>query len=148
MTHYDRTFIAIDYGSRRIGLAKSDPMGMIASALTTLEVSSDADALKRLEQVIGEYEPNALVIGYPLLQSGDKSAKCLEIDGFVEGLKKIFSGPIHRVDEQYTSQEAADIIHAHGKKVGQDKRRLDRLAAVVILQRFLDELPPQTDSGV
>lgn len=148
MTHYDRTFIAIDYGSRRIGLAKSDPMGMIASSLTTLEVSSDADALKRLEQVISEYEPNALVIGYPLLQSGDKSAKCLEIDGFVERLKKIFSGPIHRVDEQYTSQEAADIIHAHGKKVGQDKRRLDRLAAVVILQRFLDELPPQADSGV
>ena len=148
MTHYDRTFIAIDYGSRRIGLAKSDPMGMIASALTTLEVSSDSEALKQLEQIIGEYEPNALVIGYPLLQSGDKSAKCLEIDGFIEHLKKIFPGPIHRVDEQYTSQEAADIIHAHGKKVGQDKRRLDRLAAVVILQRFLDELPPQADSGV
>jgi putative Holliday junction resolvase len=81
------------------------------------------------------------VIGYPLLASGDRSDLCVEIDRFVEKLAGIYSGPIYKVDERYSSVEAADIIHAHGKKVGQDKKRLDRLAAVIILQRFLDERP-------
>jgi len=64
----------------------------------------------------------------------------VEIDAFIEKLKTVYEGPIHRLDERYSSVEAAGIIHAHGKKTGQDKRRLDRLAAVIILQRFLDEL--------
>lgn len=136
-----RTFIAIDYGERRIGLAKSDPMGIIASALITLEVKSSADALKQIAVVIEEYVPDGLVIGYPLLASGDKSDKCLEIDRFVEKLRTIFNGPIHKVDERHSSQDAVKIIQAHGKKSGQDKRRIDRLAAVIILQRFLDETP-------
>ncbi|MEW6413316.1 MAG: Holliday junction resolvase RuvX [Candidatus Zixiibacteriota bacterium] len=144
---YNRTFIAIDYGSRRIGLAKSDPTGTIASALTTLEVKSDKHALESLRTVIEEYGPNGIVIGYPLLKSGDKSEKCLEIDRFIEKLKAFYSGPIEKVDEQYSSQEAATIIHAHGKKTGQDKKRIDRLAAVIILQRYLDEHPPKAQQG-
>ena len=68
---YDKTFIAIDYGERRIGVAKSDPMGIIASALTTLEVKSHTDALEKVKEIIDEYQPNGLVIGYPLLKSGE-----------------------------------------------------------------------------
>lgn len=138
---YNRTFLGIDYGTRRIGLAKSDPTGTISSSLMTLEVKSPKEALEKLRSVIAEYTPDGLVIGYPLHLSGDKSPKCVEIDAFIERLKKIYEGPIHRVDERYSSVEAAGIIHAHGKKTGQDKKRLDRLAAVIILQRFLDELP-------
>lgn len=138
---YNRTFIAIDYGSRRIGLAKSDPSGTIASALSTIEVRSVKEALTRLTEIIAEYSPHRLVIGYPLLASGDKSDKCREIDRFVERLRRIFPGPIELVDERYSSKEAAAVIHAHGKKTGQDKKRIDRLAAVIILQRYLDENP-------
>ena len=139
MTQYNRTFIAVDYGERRIGLAKSDPTGMIASALITLEVKSQKDALSQLMSIIEEYEPDGLVFGYPLLQSGDKSDKCNEIDRFIDKLKKQFERPIYKVDESYTSQQAADIIHAHGKRTGKDKKRIDRLAAVIILERFLEE---------
>jgi putative Holliday junction resolvase len=135
----DKTRLGIDYGERRIGIAKCDPMGIIASALTTLEVRSQKQALEKLQELIEEYQPVGLVIGYPLLASGDKSDKCLTIDRFVAKLERIFSGPIDRVDERYSSVEAAAIIHAHGKKVGQDKRRIDRLAAVIILQRYMDE---------
>ena len=135
----DRTFLAIDYGERRIGLAKSDPTGTIASSLDTLEVKSIKDALARLTVAIEKYEPNGLVIGYPLHSSGEKSKKCLQVDRFAEKLAAVYNGPIHKVDERYSTTEAVDIIHAHGKKVGQDKKRLDRLAAVIILQRFLDE---------
>ncbi len=143
----DSTFIGIDYGTRRIGVAKSDPTGLIASALTTLEVTSVSDALKKLSEIIGEYGPKALIVGYPLSMSGEKSRKSLEVDRFVERLAQVYSGPIHKVDERLSSVEATRIIHAHGKKVGQDKKRIDRLAAVIILQRFLDGLPRESECG-
>ena len=142
MGSYDRTFLGIDYGERRIGLAKSDPTGMIASALTTLEVTGDRDAVSKIGGVIEEYQPNGLVIGYPLSMSGEKSHKCEQVDRFVERLGSIFTGPIHKVDERLSSVEATRTIHAHGQKTGKDKKRIDRLAAVLILQRFLDSLPP------
>ncbi|MCK4461221.1 MAG: Holliday junction resolvase RuvX [candidate division Zixibacteria bacterium] len=135
------TYLAIDYGRRRIGLAKSDPTGLIASALTTLEVKSQRDALEQIGRFISDINPDGIVVGYPLMPSGDKSDKCREVDRFVEELQSVYEGPIHKVDERYSTVEAADVIHAHGKKVGQDKKRLDRLAAVIILQRFLDERP-------
>ena len=135
----DRTCLAIDYGERRIGLARSDPTGTIASSLDTLEVRSIKDALARLADVIAEHRPDCVVIGYPLHSSGEKSDKCRQIDRFADKLAAIYNGPIYKVDERYSTEEAVDIIHAHGKKVGQDKKRLDRLAAVIILQRFLDE---------
>lgn len=141
MTGYNRTFLGIDFGERRIGLAKSDPTGLIASALITLNVKSVGESLAKIGEVIKEYRPDGIVIGYPLHASGDKSDKCETIDRFVTKLEEIFSGPIHRVDERYSSVEATSVIHAHGKKTGQDKGRIDRLAAVIILQRYLDELP-------
>lgn len=135
----DRTILGIDYGSRRIGLAKSDPTGLISSPVETLEVKSLREAVRRIQATIAEFAPVAVVIGYPLLSSGDRSRKCDEIDAFIEQLSKVYSGPIHRVDEADSSVEAHQIIHAHGKQVGRQKKRVDRLAAVIILQRYLDE---------
>jgi len=137
----NRTYLGIDYGRRRIGVAKSDATGLIASALTTLEVRSVKDATNQVLQLIEEIEPNGLVFGYPMLASGDKSDMCEEIDRFISGLQKSYEGPVHRIDERHTSQEAAAVIHAHGKKTGKDKKRIDRLAAVIILQQYLDENP-------
>ncbi|HUV31779.1 MAG TPA: Holliday junction resolvase RuvX [Acidobacteriota bacterium] len=140
----NRTYLGIDYGARRIGLAKSDPTGLIASPLTTLEVKSAADALKKLSAVISEYSPDGLVFGYPLHDSGEKSDKCREVDAFIKRLAAEYGGPIYRVDEGHSSREAVSIIHAHGKQAGRNKKLIDRLAAVVILQRFLDEQPDQS----
>ena len=134
----NRRFLGIDYGKRRIGLAKSDPSGTIASALITIEVSSMAEAVKKIAQQISKIEPDGIVIGYPLLISGDKGEKCRDVDDLVEKLEEVYDRPIHKVDERWSSTEAADVVHAHGKKIGKDKGRIDRLAAVIILQRFLD----------
>lgn len=136
---YNKTFLAFDYGERRIGVAKSDPTGLIASALITLEVKSVNNALVKIRSLINDYEPDGLVFGYPLLKSGDRSKKSDEIDRFLEKLTKYTNLPIYKIDEYDTSAEAAKIIHAHDKMVGKDKKRIDRLAAVLILQRFLDE---------
>jgi putative Holliday junction resolvase len=137
----DRTYIAVDYGRRRVGLAKSDPTGLIASALATFEVKSLRQAVDRVRAVIEEHKPAGLVIGWPLLASGDRGDMCDEIDIFVRELEPYYSGPVYRVDESGTSEEAADVIHAHGKRLGRKKKPVDRIAAVIILQRFLDETP-------
>lgn len=137
-------YIGIDYGERRIGLAKSDPTGLIASALTTLEVCSMREAVAKVGEIIEEFKPDGLVVGYPLHASGDRTDKCREIDLFINELATQFHGRIHRMDESHSSQEAADIIHAHGKRIGKNKKMVDRLAAVIILQRFLDETPNVT----
>jgi putative Holliday junction resolvase len=140
---YKRTYLGFDYGEKRIGLAKSDPTGLIASALTTIEAKSPKAALEQIAQIIRDTEPDGLVVGYPLWESGEKSPKCEEVDRFIGKLEKLYDGPIHKTDERYSSVEAVGIIHAHGKKAGKDKKRIDRLAAVIILQRFLDEHPAE-----
>lgn len=119
-------------------MAKSDPTGTIASALKTIEVKSMSDAVKKVGGVIAEYSPVGIIIGYPVLASGEKSQKCLEVDGFVSKLAELYKGEIYKVDESWSSEEATGIVHAHGQKSGKDKGRLDRLAAVIILQRFLN----------
>lgn len=119
----------------------SDPTGLIASALTTLTVKSVEDALRRIKGILDEHQPDGVVIGYPVQEDGEKSKKCLEIDRFAQRLAEVYTGPVHLYDESYSSIEAADVVHAHGKQAGRNKQRIDRLAAVIILQRFLDEQP-------
>jgi putative Holliday junction resolvase len=106
----------------------------------TIEVKSIKKAAEAVIALVEEWAANGIVIGYPLLSSGDKSETCRKVDAFVETLQRLHPVRISREDERYTSQEAADVIHAHGKRVGQDKKRVDRIAAVLILQRFLDGL--------
>jgi len=136
---HNRAFLAIDYGKRRIGLAKSDPLGIIASALDTLTVHSRREAVAKVREVIAQYELNGLVVGYPLLASGDRSPMCEEIDRFLDDLCATWRGPVYKVDEEYSSSEAVSLVHAQGRRVGKDKGKVDQLAAVVILRRFLDE---------
>ena len=121
MAEGSRRFLAIDYGVRRIGLAKSDPSGTIASALETLQVKSDDEAIGKLKHTIAEVQPSALVIGYPVNANGTMGESCRKVDAFVVRLAKIFDGPIHKVDEYGTSEEAAEVIHAHGKQDRQEK---------------------------
>lgn len=142
-SEYHRTFLAIDYGKRRIGLAKSDPLGIIASALDTITVNSRQDAVKQVLGIIETYQPDAVVVGYPVLASGDRSPMCVEIDAFLTELSGLWKGPIHKIDEDYSSTEAVELMQAKGKRAGRDKGKIDRMAALVILRRFLDEHPKQ-----
>ena len=135
----NRTYLALDYGRRRIGVAKSDPTGSIATAVETLTVKSEQEAVRKVLKLIEDFRPAGLVVGYPLLDSGEPSDMCREIEQFLDKLTAEYSGPIFRVDESGSSLEAASIVHEHGKRAGRKKDRLDRLAAVLILERFLKE---------
>ena len=86
---YDRTYLGIDYGEKRIGVAKSDPTGLIASPLMTLEVKSLDRAAKAIISLVEEWDARKIVIGYPLLPSGDKSKICERVDSFIKRLNAL-----------------------------------------------------------
>ncbi len=136
----EKIYIGIDFGERRIGLAKSDPTGMIATAYKTITYKSIKAAVNEILADMEEYGVYGVVVGYPIsLSGGSKGERCRMVDDFIERLQKSWNGPIYKVDERFSSVEAEGMIHKHGKKIGRKKERVDRMAAAIILQRFLDE---------
>jgi putative Holliday junction resolvase len=136
----NKTFIGIDYGQRRIGLARSDPTGLIATAYKTIVYRSLRSAIIEIVNDIENLGAAGVVIGYPLSPSGGSAGeRCRMVDDFIKRLKKEYKGPIYRIDERFSSAEAENVIHMHKKKVGRKKEIVDRMAAAIILQRFLDE---------
>jgi len=136
----DQVYIGVDFGRRRIGLSRSDGSGLIASAYKTITYKSIKKAVKEIAADCAEFEAVGVVVGYPVApDGGEHGESCLMVDDFITRLEKQIDIPICRIDERDTSAEAEAMIHRHKKKIGKDKARIDRMAAAIILQRFLDE---------
>jgi len=131
-------FIAFDYGTRRVGIAVTDSGAMIASPEGTCTPEECALVVKRLIAT----EPCAgFVLGKPGMISGNAADSSEAIEAFAASLKRQFPNiPLHFVDEDYTSREAAAALVQGGmrKSRRREKGQLDRVAAALILQRFLD----------
>lgn len=132
--------LAIDPGGRRVGLALTDPLRIIASPFKTLVVNNEEDALRQILQVVDEQEVAEIVVGLPINTRREDSAQTTRVRAFIEKLKSMVSIPVHIVDESFSSVEAERMLHAMGKKVGDDKGAIDRLAATVILEQYLSEI--------
>ena len=138
--------LGLDFGERRIGVAISDPEGLLASGLTTLDRRKRPDTLAALEEIIVREKVKAIVLGYPLRTDGEQKAggKTEAVDAFAAGLRERFGLPVHLEDESFTSSLAADSLKRRGgrKKKPRDwmraKAEIDRVAACYILQDFLD----------
>lgn len=132
--------LAIDYGGKRTGLAVTDPLQIIATALETVPSREVISYLKRYLQ---KETVDALVVGMPKkLDNTDTNATAL-VNRFLEQLAKEFPGmPIHTVDERFTSRMAFDAMLAGGmkKKDRRDKSNIDKISAVIILQSYLERL--------
>ncbi|MCP4703228.1 MAG: Holliday junction resolvase RuvX [candidate division Zixibacteria bacterium] len=136
----DQVYIGVDFGKRRIGMARSDASAQIASAYKTITYKSINIAIEEIVADLTEYEAVGVVVGNPVApDGGDRGGSCKMVDDFISRLEKLIDIPIYKTDERDSSVEAEAMIHMHGKKVGKDKGRLDRMAAAIILQRFLDE---------
>ncbi len=131
--------LAIDYGERRIGLAISDPMQIIASGLTTLLVNNNKDAIRQIAEIIKEQEIVGIIIGMPNRTDGRQSEKATKIESFAGILSESQKVPVYFIDERYTSTIAKSmLLEAESKKKRRTKEKLDELAAVVILRAYLD----------
>jgi len=144
------TYLGIDYGEKRIGLATGDDEVRLAVPIAAA-VQSTVEA--RLEQIAAEIERRrvgALVIGYPYNMNGTVGFKAKEVDAFIAELEHRFGLPVHRTDERLTSQAAEAQMAAtrpratrkkQSVKARQQERRsgnLDSRAAALILQDYLD----------
>ena len=129
--------LAIDYGSRRMGLAVSDPLGITAQGLETLERKNKRSDFARLEKTIRNYQVCEIVLGYPLRMSGEEGAQSQTVSGFAEQLRKKFQLPVHLWDERLTSAEANRVLREADLSIKKRAQAVDRMAAVLILQAFL-----------
>lgn len=131
--------IAFDYGTKRIGIAVTDPLQIIATGLDTVHPKDIVDYLKKYllsEQV------EAFVIGNPKQMDGSPSESAQHVKGFSTTLKKTFPDiPQHWVDERFTSKLAHETIMQSGlkKQDRRNKERVDTIAATIILQYFMEE---------
>ena len=134
------TYLGVDYGTKRIGLAFADELG-IALPLGTIPGVDFSDWLEELKRFVNERKVDELVIGYPIHMDGVVGKRAKEVDVFISELAKEFNLPVHRVDERLTSMTAAVSIQRKpkGKKKRKPKDgRIDATAASLILRDFID----------
>jgi putative holliday junction resolvase len=129
--------LAIDYGSRRMGLAVTDPLGITAQGIETLERKNKRADFGRLERTIREYEVNEIVLGNPLRMSGQEGTQSQKVAEFAEELRKRFQLPVHLWDERLTSAEANRLLRENEVSLKKRTQAVDRMAAVLILQSFM-----------
>lgn len=130
--------MAFDYGSKRLGIAVTDPLQLIATGLDTIHPK---DALAFLQKYLQTEQVETFVIGYPLQMDGSPSENAQHTKGFATLLKKNFPHiPRHMVDERFTSKMAQQAIMQSGLKKSdrRDKSRVDTISATIILQYFMD----------
>jgi putative Holliday junction resolvase len=130
--------IGIDYGTKRTGIAVSDPLQIIASGLDTVPTK---DIFDFLEDYLSKEEVECIVVGEPMHEDGSPAQIAHLVVGFVRKLKKKYPDvEISTIDERYTSQEAKKIILQSGakKKKRQEKGLVDKVSAVLILQEFME----------
>jgi putative holliday junction resolvase len=130
--------LGIDYGTKRIGLAVTDPLQIFASPLITI---SPGEFFTFLEDYLKSEAVDAFVIGYPVQMNNQPSETVRYINPFIKKLKKTFpEKDIHLVDERFSSQMALRTMIDGGvkKKDRQDKSMIDKISASIVLQSFLD----------
>jgi putative Holliday junction resolvase len=129
--------MALDVGTKRIGVAVADPSGTFALPVATIERTNRRADLAAIKERLEEYAVGELVVGEPLTLLGERGIAAIAMDSFVESLRDIFTGAIHRVDERMTTAQATKTLIA--ADVSRKKRRtiVDRMAAALILESFL-----------
>jgi len=135
--------LGVDFGSRRVGLAISDPSRTLARPLTTLSVRSEGDAVRQVATMIAELAAEsdglaAIVVGLPARLDGSPNDATGRVSRFVEQLRAYSAIPIHTEDERLSSREAESRLAIRERDWRKRKAALDAAAAAVVLQDYLD----------
>ncbi len=130
--------LGIDFGTKRIGVAVSDPLGFTAQGLQTIEVQNKQKTMEALAKICAEYGVNEIVVGLPVNMNGSMGPKAKETIEWIEKLQTQFSIPIKTWDERLTSLQADKLMIQQGLSREKQKQQSDRLAATLILQAYLE----------
>ena len=130
--------LGLDYGEKRIGVAICDELGMTAQGLPTIIRKSKKHDLDILGNLIKSYNVEKIVIGYPVRLDGSEGIQCEKVNRFSVLLDKTFSLPVIKWPETLSTKEAEEILINSGVRWQKRKKMVDKLAACLILQNYLD----------
>jgi len=130
--------LGLDYGEKRIGAAICDELGMTAQGLPTIIRKSKKHDLDILGNLIKSYNVEKIVIGYPVRLDGSEGIQCEKVNRFSVLLDKTFSLPVIKWPETLSTKEAEEILINSGVRWQKRKKMVDKLAACLILQNYLD----------
>jgi putative Holliday junction resolvase len=136
----ERRILALDVGKRRIGLAVSDPLGLTAQGLETLERTRKREDFAALARIASDWEVSTILVGYPVNMSGEEGRQAEGIRQFAEELSARTGIPTRLWDERLTTVEAGRVLRQSGISIEKRARAVDRLSAVLLLQNYLDTL--------
>lgn len=132
--------LGLDLGDVRIGVAVSDPNRRVAVPLGTVHTGAPGD-LKAIAKLVAELDVGLVVVGDPLRMSGEAGTRAEQAEGFAEALRAFLEIPVVLHDERLSTVEADRALKEAGAKSRRRRRAVDRSAAAVILQSYLDGLP-------
>jgi putative holliday junction resolvase len=130
--------LGLDVGGKRIGVAGCDGLGLIATGLTTIWRSSFQEDIAQLSEIITDRAVEILVLGLPYTMDGKLGSQAKQVQKFARRVTAAINLPIEYVDERLTSYAAEQMMMAANISVSQNKAMIDRIAAAVILQQWLD----------
>jgi putative holliday junction resolvase len=130
--------LGLDVGSKRIGMAVSDPLGITAQGIETLQRQNKRLDFEKLAKVIQELEITQIVVGYPLRMSGAEGFQAEKMQKFAEELREHFALPVHLWDERLTSAEANRLLRETDMSIRRRGQVVDQMAAVLILQSWME----------
>lgn len=132
-----KRIVALDIGTKRIGIAVSDALWLGATPLCTIERKNDISALDKIKQICKEYNTDTILIGIPYNMDGTVGFQAKNCMNFIKPMEKYYK--ILYQDERLSSNEAENILKQKGKKYTKNKGLVDTMAAVVILESYLEE---------
>ena len=146
----DGRILGLDYGSKTVGVALSDPLGLTAQGLTTLRREKENHlraTLRRIEEIIEEYHVTKIVLGNPLMPDGTVGERAYATGAFRDTLAARTALPVLLWDERLTSVEAEALLSEAGVPAREKKMQVDRIAAQLILQDYLNSNRSDKRSG-
>jgi putative Holliday junction resolvase len=132
----------LDVGSRRIGVAVSDPLGITAQGLETIQRQNKRLDYERLEKVVREYGVAEIVVGFPLRMSGAEGIQAEKMHRFADELRERLGLPVHLWDERLTSAQANRLLRETDMSIKRRGQVVDQMAAVLILQSWMEARGP------
>ena len=130
--------LALDHGTKRVGVAVSDELKMIAQPLEYILTEPFAPFLERLKHLLGEKEVDLILVGMPRNMDGSYGPAAQKVDTFVAVLRNAVAVPIKTLDERLTSAQANRVLIQGGVRRDQRKEKVDKMAAAILLQSYLD----------
>lgn len=130
--------LGVDYGGRRIGLALSDPLWIIAKPFKVIDRKKTEDYLSAILEIAKENDVERIVVGVPLTLRGEHSQQTEIVNKFIEELFSVGKIRVIPIDERLSSVAAKLSLREQGVKTGHEKGRVDETAAAIILQEYLD----------